>query len=180
MLATIPMTKEIWKQVAGYEGLYEVSNLGRVKSLGHYVEQANRWGGVSTRIYKGKFLHPFMDTNGYPIVTLSNKNIKVHRLVAEAFIPNPLSKYGVNHIDGVKNNNKQPNLEWASGKDNMQHAIKRGLRAKSGWRKLTVNEINKIRDMAHKGVGRVEISKLFGVTTQTIGRTINRLRLIDV
>ena len=105
--------EEIWKPVKGYEGYYEVSNLGRVKSLAIYVNTKNNSKRYrSERVLKG-ILH-----NGYVWVTLSKYNIKskkrVHRLVAEAFIPNPYGLPYINHRDEVKTNNVFTNLEWCT------------------------------------------------------------------
>ena len=104
---------ETWKEIAGYEGLYEVSDLGRVKSL--------KYG-------KEKILKPGKDTRGYLNVILfkdgKSKNSKVHRLVAEAFIPNPNNLDTVNHKDEVKTNNTVTNLEWMSIKDNNNYGTR--------------------------------------------------------
>lgn len=117
---------EIWKPVKDYEGLYEVSNLGRVRTLDKEVN--DRWG---TRILKGKILNYQPNPLGYISITL-NKNKKgklglVHRLVAESFIPNPDNKEQVNHINGIKHDNRLVNLEWCTRIENMQHALKNGL-----------------------------------------------------
>lgn len=92
----------------GYEGLYEVSDLGRVRSLNRYV---NYYGGL--RLAKGKILKPVSVSGGYLQVYIGKKNVKlVHRLIAEAFIPNPNNLPCVNHKDENKTNNKLENLEW--------------------------------------------------------------------
>ena len=104
------MKKEYWKPVVGYEGLYEVSNWGRVKSLNY-----NHTG-------KGKILKQNQIMNGYKSVMLckdgKRKNYLVHRLVAEAFIPNPDNLPQVNHKDENKTNNNVDNLEWCDAKYN--------------------------------------------------------------
>ena len=104
------MNTEIWKSIADYEGLYEVSSLGRVKSL---------------KFGKEKILKPQKDGSGYLQVQLwrngKMKAFKVHRLVAEAFLPNPLGLPEINHKDEVKTNNIVSNLEWASRWDNMHY-----------------------------------------------------------
>lgn len=105
--------KEIWKPVEGYEGIYEVSNFGRVKSLNYHRE------GIV------KILKPQKDGSGYLQVQLwrngKMKAFKVHRLVAEAFLPNPLGLPEINHKDEDKTNNIVSNLEWASRWDNMHY-----------------------------------------------------------
>ena len=103
--------KEIWKDIKDYEGLYQVSNLGRVK-----------------RITTGRVLKPLKHANGYLMVKLSKNSIvytkTVHRLVAEAFIPNPEHKSEINHIDENKTNNNVSNLEWMTRKENINHGTR--------------------------------------------------------
>lgn len=110
--------EEIWIDISGYEGKYQVSNLGRVRSL-IYKNNANG------KIYKReKLLKQFYDRNGYLRVDLKmgkRKNAQVHRLVALAFIPNPLEKPQVNHKDKDKENNKVDNLEWVTNQENQLH-----------------------------------------------------------
>ena len=114
--------KEIWKAIKDYEGKYEVSNLGRVKSL----ERTSR---LNKKI-KEKILAPREHTGGYLRVQLSRKDFYIHRLVAETFIPNPENKSQVNHIDGNKRNNRVDNLEWNTPLENNLHAIRTGLNKK--------------------------------------------------
>lgn len=105
---------EIWKNAPGYEGLYQVSSNGRVKSLDRCVMVKNGLNGQTSRFLKGVILKPVL-VRGYQAVTMhKNGNarlIKIHRLVAEAFIPNPSNKPQVNHKDGNKLNNRIENLE---------------------------------------------------------------------
>lgn len=119
------MNKEIWKDIEGYEGLYQVSNLGRVKSLDHYASN-----GVANILYRGKILK--LKDNIYLYANLSKndipKRISVHRLVAKAFLPNPDNKLQVNHINGNKKDNRVVNLEWSTQKENVIHGVKTGLR----------------------------------------------------
>ena len=123
------MKNEIWRDIKGYEGLYQISNLGRVKSLGRK--------SYSNVCLKDKILNPALECkNGYKRVCLckdgKEKRIKVHRLVAQAFIPNPDNKPIINHKDGNKLNNSVDNLEWISRSDNVKHAYQIGLNRPSG------------------------------------------------
>ncbi|MCF0232461.1 MAG: NUMOD4 motif-containing HNH endonuclease [Enterococcus sp.] len=115
---------EIWRDIKGYEGLYQVSNLGRVKSLDRYVRCKHN----SKAHIKGKIKAISKNRYGYCMVGLAKENTYkgfcVHRLVAQAFIPNPQNKREINHIDCNKENNIVKNLEWCSRKENMQHASK--------------------------------------------------------
>jgi NUMOD4 motif/HNH endonuclease len=107
---------EEWKDVIGYEGRYQVSNLGRVKSFANSKE---------------RILKPGTNNKGYLYVGLwknsKAKNFLVHRLVAMHFIPNPLNKEQVNHSDGDKRNNFVSNLEWNSFRENYNHALRNKL-----------------------------------------------------
>lgn len=111
------MNKEIWKDIPNFEGLYQVSNLGRVKSLEKKV-----WNRYQFIKKEEKMLKYGNTPKGYYTVKLyknsTHCNKKIHRLVAEAFIPNPEGKPQVNHIDGNKKNNNVENLEWCSNKEN--------------------------------------------------------------
>ena len=114
--------KEIWRDIEGYECLYQVSNLGRIKSL-------KFWSNVHKKYYeKETILKNKINKHGYEFVGLhkhnKTKNFSVHRLVAEAFIDNPKMYKEVNHIDGNKLNNNVENLEFTTRSENMLHAYK--------------------------------------------------------
>lgn len=118
--------EERWIEVDGFPG-YEVSDHGSVRSIDRIIE---RTGWTSLRV-KGRVLAQHRDRRGYPMVALYNRGyrkfIRVHRLVALAFIQNPEHKRTVNHIDGDKSNNNLNNLEWATDSENIIHAVKNGL-----------------------------------------------------
>lgn len=118
---------EKWKDIKDYKGLYQVSNLGRVRSVDHYASN-----GKTQILYRGKVkkLQP-NKRNNYLSVILSKKDkekrVYIHRLVAEAFIKKVDGKNEVNHIDGNKHNNTVENLEWVTSQENKEHAYKLGL-----------------------------------------------------
>lgn len=125
--------EEVWKDIVGYEGLYQVSNIGRVKSLDHYASN-----GVKIILYSGRVLKQTKNKNGYYSVMFSKnsetKRKYVHRLVAEAFIENPNNLNEVNHKDESRTNNCVDNLEWCDRNYNLNYgrlqeksAITRGI-----------------------------------------------------
>lgn len=120
---------EIWKDVVGYEGYYQVSNLGRVRSLDRVLDKPNILTGGQT-IRKGKILKQ-KELSGYMYVNLcvhdKRHHCRVHRLVAEAFIPNPDGKPQVNHKYGNKKDNRGYRLEWATASENGKHSYENGF-----------------------------------------------------
>lgn len=117
--------QEIWKDIKNYEGCYQVSNLGRVRSLTRKVKTFN---GVRTS--KGQLLKPLKTNTGYYRVDLKqnqkDKYMSIHRLVAEAFIPNPNNYPIINHKDNNTQNNCVDNLEWCTQSYNIKYAYKYG------------------------------------------------------
>lgn len=129
---------EIWKDIEEFKGLYQVSNFGRVRSIDRLITY--RTG--TKRLTKGTILTIGQNKLGYQQVSLS-KNDKmysrrVHRLVANAFIKNTKNYKEVNHIDGNKKNNKVENLEWCNRSQNMQHAVRLGLKPKKYKREYRI------------------------------------------
>jgi len=177
-MATVDFTeeelrKEIWKPCPGYEGVYSISNLGRV-----------RRDVRSKSTPKSGILKAVRDRDGYVQVGLSwagkAKTGHVHRLVALAFLgAPPEGRKQVNHIDHDRANNRLSNLEWCSPRENMQHCIaadrhKRGMRQKDA--KLTDDDIPIIRYMLERGIVLEDIARCFGIRITTvwqikIGRT---------
>ena len=131
--------KEVWKDITGYEGLYQVSNLGRVKSLERTKDNNGGKVKVNERIMKIS-----SDQAGYNIICLTKngkrKTHKIHRLVALNFVPNPENKREVNHKDGNKSNNIYCNLEWSTRAENIRHAFATGL---NGGEHLKNNSLSK-------------------------------------
>lgn len=118
--------EEIWKDIKGYEGLYQVSNLGRVKALCRVIKSGR---GLGNHIYKERILSLSKRNNGYLKATLCKdgvyKYISVHRLVAENFIDNPNSLKEVNHKNEIKTDNRVENLEWCNRKYNANYGTAR-------------------------------------------------------
>lgn len=117
--------QEIWKDIKNYEGIYQVSNLGRVRSLTRKVKTF-----YGFRTTKGQLLKPLKTNRNYFRVDLKqnqkDKYVSIHRLVAEAFIPNPNNYPVINHIDGDTSNNKANNLEWCTQSHNIKEAYRVG------------------------------------------------------
>lgn len=113
--------EEIWKDIEGYEGLYEVSSNGRVRSHDRLIDRTGV--GQGAYVLKGRVLKLRSDRDGYILVTLSSDGIartfKVHRLVAQAFIPNPENLSQVDHDDGRRANNRVINLKWSTVRNNL-------------------------------------------------------------
>ena len=123
--------EEIWKDIKDYEGMYQVSNLGNIRSLDRYINQKGISGKTYKRFIKGKQIMSSKDLNGYLHVILHKnskyKIFRIHQLVAQMFISNPENKKQINHIDGNKQNNSVTNLEWVTIRENHIHAYKTGL-----------------------------------------------------
>jgi hypothetical protein len=119
---------EVWKDIEGFEGYYEVSSHGRIRSVERDIVERN---GNKIQHIKGRIRKQIMGTMGYYMLHLNKdvhyKSCFVHRLVAEAFIPNPENKPEVNHIDSVRHHNNVNNLEWVTHSENMKHSYNKGI-----------------------------------------------------
>ena len=148
--------REYWTQVEGAENGYMVSNLGRVKGIRKPImgQHDNGIGYLQCKIKMN---------DG------AARWLKVHRMVAAAFVPNPEGKPEVNHIDGNKQNNRADNLEWVSHKDNVKHAYTAGLHGyktkASGTEKLTPEQIIEIRESSKS---QKELAAIYGVAQPSI------------
>ena len=159
------------KDIEGYEGLYAVTEDGCV------------WSYPKHRSPNGRWLKKILRHNGYFGYTLSKKEKQlittIHRLVAEAFIPNPDNLPIINHKDGIKTNNKIENLEWCTYSENNQHAYDTGLRNRLSVRKLTPEDIRYIRKNS-EGLTQEALGKMFDVCLKSIWRIIHNKTYKDV
>jgi len=167
--------EEIWKDIIGYEGIYQVSSHGRIKRI------KPGKGAVVGRILK---ICP--DTNGYAQLNLYNEgeinHVQVHRLVAQAFLTCPSGNHQVNHKNGDPLDNRVSNLEWVTPSQNLKHAYRvlgrntggaHGEKAPSA--KLTANQVRKIRSLYASGKYTLTIlGEMFGVTFQAIHYCVQR------
>ncbi|QMW05320.1 NUMOD4 domain-containing protein [Spirosoma foliorum] len=169
---------EVWKDIPGYEGRYQASNLGRIKSLARVAVMGGH--GQCFKEVKEKVLNPGIHkSSGYRFVGLNGRKTKtpVHRAIAKTFIPNPDNKPFINHIDGNKINNRVENLEWCTAKENVRHAIAMGLTNVSGVNQPTaqINDdiVRQMRAMYKEtNMTYREIANHFGVIRQLAERVI--------
>ena len=169
--------KELWHDIVGFEGLYQVSNLGNVKALQRLLPDK--------RILKEKILKKQVQRDGYVLVGLRKKGkqkfILVHRIVATAFIPNPENKKQVNHIDGNKLNNHVENLEWCTASENIKHAYKIGLKNKlfgelnynAKIKKEDVIFIRKNYKPYDRDFSRKKLAEMFNISVATVKKILS-------
>lgn len=164
------MINEEWRDIQGYEGVYQVNPIGQVKRIG---------GGSGA--VRGLVLKDFDNGHGYRYISLSKdgkgRNYYIHVLLATAFIPNPERKPQINHRNGQKSDNRLENLEWVTLSEQMIHAYGTGL-APSGeynhMAKLTEYEVGVIRRLHMAGVARPVIASSFGISKATVHRIVHR------
>lgn len=161
---------EVWKDIKGYEGYYQASSHGRIRSYDQYV---NGYNGLKLR--KGVTRNPHIYKEGYKSLTLSIKGtVKkylVHRLIAETFIPNPENKETVNHKDLNKLNNNIENLEWCTHKENVHHAINNNVNP-STWIKIKI--IDKVSNKVYHFRNQATASAFMGHNVSYIGKNKRR------
>lgn len=159
-----------WQAVAGFEGAYEVSRCGRVRSLDRYLPNRN---GLALR--RGRELKPVVDAGGYCSTQLNHRGVCltvfVHKLVAEAFIGPRPDGCEINHKSGVKTDNAVDNLEYLTPAANIHHAA-RVLGRTLGWQacniKLTAADIPRIRELVRSGTPPATVGDLFAVSDQAV------------
>jgi hypothetical protein len=170
------LTEEIWKDIRGFEGYYQISNHGRVRSLDRIIP--TKKFNIKR---KGEVMSTSLNTKGYPHIRLckngKRETFRVHRLVAQTFLPNPNNDEIVNHKDSNKTNNNLDNLEWCSEMDNRQHARKifndTAYGEACNLSKLTEQQVREIRANGKNGRTNEQIAKLYNVSHETIRNVLN-------
>jgi DNA-binding transcriptional regulator YiaG len=179
--------QEIWKDVVGYEGYYKVSDKGNVMTVAReFIKSNGRKCVVKERILSQGTIR------GYRVVDLkvngTRKTMRVHRLVAMAFIGKPYKEM-VNHIDGNKINNSVDNLEWATRSENGLHAYSTGLKSSTEYHKKKVSESNKerrtlsddtIRYIRNSKLSQYKLADELGISRASVGLIRQRKRYADV
>ena len=160
------MTKEIWRPVKSSPRNYMVSNRGRVRSVDRTISDMMPYGPRIRRV-RGKILSPSVGTVGYPHLTIDGRSESVHRLVADAFIPNPRGLPEVNHLDRNRANNMVENLEWTTPSGNLLH-VTRGFGVNTGSRngrsKVTEDDVIEIRRLKSTGAMTRAIARKYRLT----------------
>jgi hypothetical protein len=167
--------KPFWKDIPGYEGLYQISRRGQVKSLGRKIID-NR---CRVTVRKDMIKINQVDMFGYYRIQLKkdgiSKNFRIHRLIALAFIPNPSNKKCINHIDANKKNNRISNLEWCTNKENIQHAFRKSLVSRARGENcanatISDTQAEQVASLLWKGWRTYDIAKKIGCSPQVVSK----------
>jgi len=175
---------EQWRPVERFNGFYEVSSLGRVRSLDRSTRIRAKKNGKEfhfTKAFKGKLLKPIHDKDGYALVCFKANGVqdtaRIHQEVAHAFIPNPLHRKAINHKNSVRDDNRVENLEWCSNQENTNHMMKFGKGVKVGeahplsiFEEEDIRKIKVLVAMGYTYAGIASLYKCHWSTIQSIER----------
>lgn len=171
-------SEEIWKAIEGYEGIYEVSNLGRVRSLDRTIYIRNRWGDVQPRCYKGRILKQSLDSKGYPVVHLQVEGVgkiaRVHQMVVIAFVSGWFDGAVVNHKDEDKTNNHVSNLEWVTFADNLNYGTARQRSTEGHGNSRPVEQIDLYGNITNSYPSIEECARQTEKSPRSINRACNK------
>lgn len=181
----ISSKRELWSDIKGYEGQYQVSTRGRIKRLEHYTEAWNRHKTCKRKLPE-LIMKLSSDKDGYKVVSIKKKSYRVHRLVGLAFLKRRSDATQINHKNGIKDDNRVENLEFVTPSENYTHAYDTGLNngprgSINGASVLDESDIHYIKKLLESGfMLQKDIAKKFGVTPSTIsdiknGRTWSHL-----
>jgi transposase len=170
------IVNEEWRDISGYEGYYQVSNLGRVRSCDRVVKTER-----GDRAIKMRLMKPNLHRRGYYRIDLQKASVRitcfVHRLVAIAFLPIQDGRDQVNHKNGIKTDNCVDNLEWCNQHENMRHAVEYGLKPSMVGENavnslLTESQVLEIRELRANGTKLRIIAEMYGVSLSAIAMVV--------
>lgn len=174
------MNQEVWKDIEGYEGFYQINCIGEIKRLSGYIVNSNgikkKW---KEKIIKNQNVLGYCSFN--PCANGIQKTFRIHRLVAKAFIPNPGNKPQINHKNGIKTDNRIENLEWCNASENAKHSYKFGFNKpmigeKNGMAKLNDKKVRVIFHLKNiiPKMCQKEIAKIFKISQSNVSEIWNR------
>jgi hypothetical protein len=175
------MSEEIWRDIPNYEGFYQVSNLGNIKSLQRTIQCPSRWGGLKGLTTPERILKLNKMSSGYQLINLfknnKSKGFLVHRLVLTCFIGPCPKGMECRHLDGTKDNNCLDNLCWGTATENQADRQQHGTKCigtKNPMAKKTEKEIKEIRRLYSVGAyNQYELADMFNLTQTTVGAIVN-------